>query len=280
MGRVTAGLLCVGVAGSLVAANWDKIEPAWEKFNQPDAAAAPASPSSTVVEGAGQTLTGMTVVVDPGHNRGNVNHTQEISQQVPDGRGGQKDCNTAGTATNDGYSEADFNLAVTSKLRDTLTNMGATVISTADNNPDPYGPCVDERAAIINNAQPDAAISIHADGNETPGNSGYHIIVSGYNPSPASDALAATLNANLQAVPGAHCANPEYIQLEDPAHCIDRRGDLAVPNTTNADIPLVTLESGNMRDADEAARLKDPAFQQQWANAIATSIEQQLTTTG
>ena len=51
----------------------------------------------------------MAVFLDPGHNAVNDAST---TQQVPNGRGGTKQCNTSGTATNDGYPEHAFTWAV------------------------------------------------------------------------------------------------------------------------------------------------------------------------
>src|SRR3990170_2113625 len=48
------------------------------------------------------------VLLDAGHNGGNSAHPAEIRRQVPDGRGGTKDCNTTGTATDAGYPEHAF----------------------------------------------------------------------------------------------------------------------------------------------------------------------------
>ena len=54
-------------------------------------------------------IAGMAVFLDPGHNAVN---DASINQQVPNGRGGTKACNTSGTATNDGYPEHAFTWAV------------------------------------------------------------------------------------------------------------------------------------------------------------------------
>ena len=55
-------------------------------------------------------LAGMAVFLDPGHNGV---YDSSINRQVQNGRGGTKQCNTTGTATNDGYSEHAFNWDVT-----------------------------------------------------------------------------------------------------------------------------------------------------------------------
>src|SRR5712671_5683167 len=109
---------------------------------------------------AGGPLSGRTVAIDPGHNGGNYQHAAEIGRLVDAGTL-RKACDTTGTATADGYTEAAYNLDVALRLRDVLAAAGANVVMSRTTN-DGWGPCIDERAAIGNRAHADAAISIHA----------------------------------------------------------------------------------------------------------------------
>src|SRR6266478_5592816 len=118
-------------------------------------------------------LHGKTIVVDPGHNGGNWSHPSEINRLV-DAGGFQKACDTTGTSTNDGYSEASYNFDVATRLARILRAAGARVVLTRTNNTG-WGPCINERAAIGNRAHADAAISIHADGGPA-GGRGFHVI--------------------------------------------------------------------------------------------------------
>ena len=54
---------------------------------------------TTPVSHAAPNIAGMIVFLDPGHNGAN---DASLTKQVPTGRGGTKDCQTSGTATNDG----------------------------------------------------------------------------------------------------------------------------------------------------------------------------------
>ncbi|MGH3931735.1 MAG: N-acetylmuramoyl-L-alanine amidase, partial [Pseudonocardiaceae bacterium] len=72
----------------------------------------------------------LTVVLDPGHNGANASHPAQINRPVPTGRGGTKACNTTGTATNSGYSEAAFAWDVALRVRDGLTARGVQVVLT------------------------------------------------------------------------------------------------------------------------------------------------------
>ena len=66
-------------------------------------------------------VAGMLVFLDPGHNGLN---DSSLTRQVPNGRGGTKQCNTSGTATNGGYPEHSFNWDVTLRVQDSLTQNG------------------------------------------------------------------------------------------------------------------------------------------------------------
>ena len=93
---------------------------------------------------AGAGVAGMTVALDAGHNAVN---DDSINQQVPNGRGGTKACNTSGTATDDGYAEHAFNWAVVGLINGSLTQMGVhTGLTRGDDGS--TGPCVDQRAAL------------------------------------------------------------------------------------------------------------------------------------
>ena len=61
----------------------------------------PAAPGARADTG----VAGKTVVLDPGHAGGNDGN---LSRQVPNGRGGTKDCQASGTSTEDGLAEHTF----------------------------------------------------------------------------------------------------------------------------------------------------------------------------
>src|SRR5206468_11421385 len=121
----------------------------------------------------GPGLAGKVIAIDPGHNGGNASHPNEINRQV-DAGGFQKSCDTTGTATNAGYAEAAYTFDVATRLAAGLRAAGATVVLTRDSNTG-VGPCIDERAAVGNRAQADAAVSVHADGGPS-GGRGFHVI--------------------------------------------------------------------------------------------------------
>lgn len=118
--------------------------------------------------GAGPGLAGRLVFLDAGHSADGGS-----TAQVPNGRGGAKDCQTSGTATDGGYPEHTFNWDVTQRVRTELSALGVrTELSRADDSGP--APCIDVRAAAANAAQPDAIVSIHADGGPAGGH-GFHV---------------------------------------------------------------------------------------------------------
>ena len=107
-------------------------------------------------------LAGKVVGIDPGHNGLNYTAPQIIDQPVWNGQEDEA-CDTTGTATDSGYTEAQYNFNVATYLQADLEAEGAQVVMTRPNNAG-IGPCVTTRAAIINNAHADVAVDIHADG--------------------------------------------------------------------------------------------------------------------
>jgi N-acetylmuramoyl-L-alanine amidase len=212
---------------------------------------------------------GMSVFLDPGHSGAN---DATMSSQVPDGRGGTKECQTTGAATNDGYPEHSFNWDVATRLRAALEQMGVHIqMSRADDTS--VGPCVDQRAAAANAMRPDADVSIHADGGSSSGH-GFHV---NYSAPPLNDAqsgpaiqLATTMRDTMIA---AGLRPSTYIG----SNGLYGRTDLAGLNL--AEYPAVLVETGNMRNADEAAQMETAEGRQRYADAITAGIVAFLTQT-
>lgn len=216
-------------------------------------------------------LTGRTVVIDPGHNPTNRDHTREINAQVDIGTG-RKECDTTGTATDSGYAEARFTLDVSRRLRTLLEEQGAEVVLTQDGDR-PFGPCVDERARIGNKERADAVVSVHADGSAT-GNRGFHVIlpaaVSGGGADTAkivapSRELGERIAGNFVRVTGSAPSN--YI---GDGTGLDTRDDLGGLNLST--VPKVFIECGNMRDPKDAALLTSEGWRRKAALGIAGGI--------
>lgn len=225
----------------------------------------PAAPQPADQPG-GRRLDGVRVAVDPGHNGGNFNATKTIARKVPDGRGGEKACNTTGTATANGYKESTFNWEVSRKLKATLEERGATVTLTRDSDAG-VGPCVDQRGAAGNDA--DVLVSIHANGSDNKSIRGWFLLYS-----------SAPLN-HQQGDPSRLLAGhlAETLKTQgfptNPAGPYTPRSDIATINHSAA--PVVMLELLEMKNAEDAALAQDPAAQQRYATAIADGITNWIT---
>ncbi|MET9768660.1 N-acetylmuramoyl-L-alanine amidase [Streptomyces sp. NPDC006415] len=220
-------------------------------------------------------LTGRTVVIDPGHNPGNRDHTREINEQVDIGTG-RKECDTTGTSTNDGYAEARFTLDVSHRLRTLLEAEGARVRLTHDADR-PFGPCIDERARIGNEAKADAVVSVHADGSAV-GNRGFHVILpAGVKGGGADTSKIVKSSADLGARIAGHfvrttgSAPSNYIGGNTG---LDTRNDLGGLNLST--VPKVFVECGNMRDPEDAALLTSASWRQKAAQGLADGISSYL----
>ncbi|WP_371597691.1 N-acetylmuramoyl-L-alanine amidase [Streptomyces sp. NBC_00564] len=228
------------------------------------------SPTSSAPAASGP-LKGKVVVIDPGHNPGNFQHTAEINRKVNIGTN-SKECDTTGTATNAGYTEAQFTLDVSRRLRTILQQQGATVKFT-QNGDRSWGPCIDERAEIGNKANADAVVSIHADGAGA-GQRGFHVILPGTVHDGAADTrsiiatsrdLGVRIAGNFARETGTAPSN--YI---GEGTGLDVRTDLGGLNLST--VPKVFIECGNMRDSQDAARLTSGAWRQKAASGISDGI--------
>lgn len=220
------------------------------------AGALPAAPRAA----AG--VAGSAVFLDPGHNAVN---DASINQQVPNGRGGTKPCNTSGTATADGYPEHAFTWAVVGLISDALTQMGVRTQLSRDSDGG-VGPCIDQRAAAANAMRPDAIVSVHADGGP-PSGTGFHV---NFSHPPLGDVQAGPAiqlaHAMRDALAQSGFAPATYIGSDG----LYGRDDLAGLNL--AQYPAVLVELGNMKNAGEAAVMESPEGRARYAAAVTQGI--------
>lgn len=228
------------------------------------------SNSSSTVESSTTTpphMVNRVVLIDPGHNGANGSHPDEINRPV-DIVTQERGCDTTGTATDAGYTESEYNLDIALVAASLLREKGATVVLTRTDN-EGVGPCIDERAAIGNRAGAVVAISIHADGGPADGR-GFHVIepasISGYTDGifAESHRLALDVRSAYQSATGMPFAT--YLAIDG----LDQRSDLGGLNLSR--IPKVFIETGNMRNATDAALLSDPAFRARAAQGIVDGI--------
>ena len=211
-------------------------------------------------------LDGKVVVLDPGHNGGNAAAPSVINRLIWNGRENEA-CDTTGTQTDSGYTEAEFNWDVARYLAADLRAEGATVVLTRTSNTG-VGPCVTERAAIGNEVRGNAAVSIHADGGPPDGR-GFAIL------EPVADGInnaiigpSAILGADLRTAFAQGTGEP--VSSYDGTDGIQPRNDLAGTNLST--IPKVFIECANMRNAADATLVTSPRWQATAARAIAAGL--------
>jgi len=228
--------------------------------------------AAAVLATAPQDLAGRTVVIDPGHNGGNGANPTAINRHVDIGGGQTKACDTTGTATNGGYSEARYALAVSKELRRILERNGATVVMTRSGNRG-VGPCIDRRARIGNRADADAAVSIHADGGPA-GGRGFHVIrptrIEGL-----TDDIAGPSRRLARAIRDAYGPRTGI----PPATYLGGDGMVARSDLGGlrlSDVPKVLLETGNMRNAADAAVFESERGRKRIARGIYEGLRRYL----
>jgi|SRR5579859_39378 len=230
---------------------------------------APLSPQPTAPMAdvrAERPLSGKVIGIDPGHNGGNAANPGIINALIWNGRA-QETCDTTGTSTDGGYTEAQFNFSVAQYLRADLIRDGARVVLTRTSNTG-VGPCVDRRAEIIDKAHADVAVDIHADGGPANGR-GFTVIEplpAGRNDAVigASDRFGSLLRAAM--LSGTPMPESNYYGADGTI----ARDDLAGLNLTT--VPKVLIECGNMRNWTDASLLTSARFQQ----AVARAMEQAI----
>ena len=234
-------------------------------------AAAPDGNGYWLVLGSPLPLAGKIVGIDPGHNGLNYTAPQIINQPVWNGQEDEA-CDTTGTETASGYTEAQYNFNVATYLEADLQAEGAGVVMTRPNNSG-VGPCVTTRAAIINDAHADVAVDIHADGGPV-GGRGFAVLEPvADGPNNAVISPSATFATILRNTFLADTGMP--VSSYDGVDGLQPRNDLAGLNLTT--VPKVLIECGNMQNPTDAAILATPAFQQSAAAAIAQAITGYLT---
>ena len=245
------------------------VAPAWQMTKNGPQVAWPAlwpRPVRFVATGKGP-LTGMVIALDPGHDIGNSTHSREVN--ATHWVGFTKACNTTGTATNSGYPEASYTFDVAARLRRLLTAAGATVVVTRDRNTlASYGPCIGARGAFGKQQHARFMVQIHADGGPAAGH-GFHTIV------PASSSLGSTrltaaqdkvlataMIAGMRAggfSPATYLSTPLQVRTDQGAMTVSQ-------------VPIVTVETLNMRNAGDAAVATSSSGRERIARALYAGI--------
>ena len=224
-------------------------------------ASQPAEPGS-----AATALAGQTIGIDPGHNGGNVTDPAFINRIIWNGRENET-CDTTGTQTGGGYTEASFNWNVARYLQADLRSAGARVVMTRHSN-NGAGPCVTSRARILNRAGATVALDIHADGGP-PWGRGFTVL------EPVADGPNnGIITASERLGNDVRSALLKYTSMPESNYYghdgLISRDDLAGLNLATE--PKVLVECGNMRNPADARLLTASWFQRRLARALQAAL--------
>lgn len=268
-----AAVVVAGIAVSLGGAACSVIgQPSATSTRHPSTAPsgdARSASASLRTRGGSKPLAGKVIGIDPGHNGRNNTDPSFIDHQIFNGRS-MEACNTVGTQTAGGYTEARFNFNVAMRLTADLRADGARVVLTRRNNHG-IGPCVNRRSTMLNHT--DVAIDIHADGGPTWGR-GFTVL------EPVADEPNGKVIAS--SVRFGHDVHRAFL-ARTPLKASDYYGhngykfrdDLAGLNLTA--VPKVLIECGNMPNHADAALLTSPRVQREIARALEAAIIRFLT---
>lgn len=242
-------------------------------------AVAPALPSpartepGTVLRPAGAPLAGIRIALDPGHQLGNSRYGARTGQHV-DAGGFTKPCNSAGAATGAGYPEASLTFAIAQSARARLEALGARVFLTRTlNSADRWGPCVDVRGRFGAAVDADLVVSIHGDG-AAAGSRGFHVIAPAVRAPWTTDIAAASVKLARALRSGFDEAGVPRANYLGGGTGLVTRSDLGTLNLS--DVPVVLVEVGNMRNAEDARRMSTHAGRATYAVAVVDGIRRYL----
>jgi N-acetylmuramoyl-L-alanine amidase len=235
-------------------------------------ACAPANAGSGALPGS-LPLAGKVVGIDPGHNGRNYTAPGYIGHLIWNGRE-EEACDTTGTETDAGYTEAQFNFNVAEYLAGDLHAEGAKIVLTRTTNSG-VGPCVTQRSEILNRANADVAIDIHADGGPADGRG--FAVLEPVADGPNDRVIGASKAFGRLVVERFHDLTGMPESNYDGTDAISYRSNLAGLNLTT--VPKVLIECGNMRNSTDAALLVRASFQRLAARALADAITSYLQVT-
>ena len=133
-------------------------------------------------------------------------------------------------------------------------------------NDNALGPCVDQRAAMANALNPDAVVSIHADGGP-PSGRGFHV---NYSNPPLNNAQAGPAVQFAKVMRDQLVASGLQTSTYRGSDGLYGRSDLAGLNLAAA--PSILIECGNMKNAGEAAQMETQQGRVAYATAVTRGV--------
>ncbi len=274
-GLVARLLIVAGIGAALAGCSTGHTLSPAPRTASPASSATTASPVPSATRSAYQqadpgsaatALAGQTIGIDPGHNGGNATDPAFINGIIWNGRENET-CDTTGTQTDAGYTEATFNWNVARYLQADLRRAGARVVMTRHSN-DGVGPCVTSRAHILNRAGATVALDIHADGGPAWGRGFTVLEPVADGPNDGIITASERLGNDVRSALLKYTTMP--VSNYDGRDGLVSRNDLAGLNLATE--PKVLVECGNMRNSTDARLLTASWFQRRLARALEAAL--------
>ena len=188
-----------------------------------------------LVRRSGHSLSGRTVVLDPGHGGSNTG------------------------ASGGGLTEADVVMDLARRIEGRLTAIGVSVVFTRT---EATCPTEDQRAALANAAQADLLLSLHCDSHDAADASGVATFFFGRDRKTSWSAVGEYL---------ADLLLREVVARTGLANCRSHGRSWTLLQQTT--MPTVRVEAGYLSHPEDAARLADPSFRDTLAEAVLVSLQ-------
>ena len=188
-----------------------------------------------LVRRSGHSLSGRTVVLDPGHGGANTG------------------------AVAHGLVESEVVMDLARRIEGRLTAIGVSVVYTRTEH---TSPTEDERAALANDAGADLVLSLHCDSHDAAEASGVATFFFGRDRTTSWSAV------------GEHLADlvlREVVARTGLENCRSHGRSWALLQQTR--MPAVRIEAGYLSHPSDAARLADPFFRDTLAEAVLVSLQ-------
>lgn len=217
----------------------------------------PARKAKQENNAAGTPLSGIVIGLDPGHQAHSNSEQEPIA---PGSRETKKKVSSGTQGRFTGVAEYEVNLQVGLKLKQILTDLGATVVMTRESHDVDISNSA--RAIMMNEAGADLVVRLHCNGSTNSHKHGAFILI------PSNDCTAAINDASRTA---AKCILKAFVKSTGAKDLgLQPRSDQTGFNWST--VPVCNIEMGHMTNEKEDKRLVTDDYQDLCAHGIANGI--------